>query len=100
MAKNTFVAEVAFNELWPYYQKHVNQITLSCAILKTLALRIFQTFVQIFLIANLSLNQTPDILPVCETNLDDSIDSGNVFVRGYLRLIRKDSNTHMHGLTV
>ena len=58
MAKNTFVAEVAFTELWPYYQKHVNQITLSCAILKTLALRIFQTFVQIFLIANLSLNQT------------------------------------------
>ena len=55
MAKNTFVAEVAFNELWPYYQKHVNQITLSCAL---------------------------------------------VFVRGYLRLIRKDSNAHMHGLTV
>ena len=45
-------------------------------------------------------SNSPDILPVCETNLDDSIDSGNVFVRGYLRLIRKDSNTHMHGLTV
>ena len=45
-------------------------------------------------------SNSPDILPVCETNLDDSIDSGNVFVRGYLRLIRKDSNAHMHGLTV
>ena len=32
-----------------------------------------------------------------ETNLDDSIDSGNFSVRGYLPLIRKDSGTHMHG---
>ena len=42
----------------------------------------------------------PDILPLCETNLDDSIDSGNIFVRGYLPLIQKDSITHMHGLVV
>ena len=47
---------------------------------------------------NLSLNQTPDILALYETNLDDSIDSGNFSVRGYLSLIRKDSGTHMHGL--
>ena len=33
-------------------------------------------------------------------NLDDSIDSGNFSVRGYLPLIRKDSITHMHGLVV
>ena len=33
-------------------------------------------------------------------NLDDSIDSGNFSVRGYLPLIRKDSITHMHGLAV
>ena len=32
--------------------------------------------------------------------LDDSIDSGNFSVRGYLPSIRKDSNTHMHGLAV
>ena len=31
--------------------------------------------------------------------VDDSNDSGN-FLRGYLPLIRKDSSTHMHGLTV
>ena len=43
---------------------------------------------------------SPDILALCETNLDDSIDSGNFSVRGYLPLIRKDSSTHMHGLTV
>ena len=42
----------------------------------------------------------PDFLALCETNLDDSIDSGKFSVRGYLSLIRKDSATHMHGLTV
>ena len=41
-----------------------------------------------------------DSLALCETNLDDSIDSGNFSVRGYLPLIRKDSSTHMHGLAV
>ena len=43
---------------------------------------------------------SPDILALCETNLDDSIDSGNFSVRVYLPLIRKDSSTHMDGLTV
>ena len=52
------------------------------------------------LIANLSVNQTPDILVLCDTNLDDSLDSGNFFVRGYLPLIRKDFSTHVHGLAV
>ena len=33
-------------------------------------------------------------------DLDDSTDSSNFSVRGYLPLIRKDCNTHMHGLTV
>ena len=45
-------------------------------------------------------SNSPDILPLCETNLDDSIDSGNFSVKGYLPLIRKDSSTHMHGLAV
>ena len=45
-------------------------------------------------------SNSPDILALCETNLDDSIDSGNLSVRGYLPLIRKDSSTHMHGLAV
>ena len=42
----------------------------------------------------------PDILALCETNLDDSIDSANFSVRGYLPLIWIDSVTHMHGLAV
>ena len=45
-------------------------------------------------------SNSPDILALCESNLDDSIDSGNFSLRGYLPLIRKDSSTHMHGLAV
>ena len=45
-------------------------------------------------------SNSPDILALCETNLDDSIDSGNFSVRGYLPLIQKNSSTHMHGLAV
>ena len=40
------------------------------------------------------------ILALCETNLDDSIDSGTFSVRGYLPLIQKDCSTYMHGLAV
>ena len=42
----------------------------------------------------------PDILALSETNLDDSIDTGNFSVRDYILLIWKDSSTHMHGLAV
>ena len=45
-------------------------------------------------------SNSPNILALFETNLYDSIDSGNFSVRGYLPLIRKDSGTHMHSLTV
>ena len=45
-------------------------------------------------------SNSPDILALCQTNLDDSIDSGHFSVRGYLPLIWKDSCAHMHSLTV
>ena len=45
-------------------------------------------------------SNSPDILALCETNLDDSSDFGNFSVRGYLLFIWKDSLTHMHGLAV
>ena len=45
-------------------------------------------------------SNSPDILALCETNLDESIESGNISVMGHLPLIRKDSNTHMHGIAV
>ena len=43
-------------------------------------------------------SNSPATLPLCETDLDDSVDSDNFSVRGYLLLIRKDSIIHMHGL--
>ena len=45
-------------------------------------------------------SNSPDILALCKTNVDDSVDSGNFSVRGYLPLVRKDSTTHMYGLAV
>ena len=45
-------------------------------------------------------SNSPNILASCATNLNESIDSSNVSVRGYLPLTRKDSVTHMHGLVV
>ena len=45
-------------------------------------------------------SNSPDVFALCETNLDDSIDSANFSMRGYPPLIRKDSSTHVHGLAV
>ena len=45
-------------------------------------------------------SNSPDIIALWETDLDDSIDSGNFSMRGYLPLIQKDSSTHMHSLAV
>ena len=45
-------------------------------------------------------SDSPDILALRDTNLDDSIDSDNFSVRHYLPLFGKDSSTHMHVLTV
>ena len=44
-------------------------------------------------------SNSPDILALCKANLDDSIDSGNVSVKGYLPLIWKNS-TNILGLAV
>ena len=46
-----------------------------------------------------SESNSPDILALCETNLDDTIDSGKFSVRDY-PLIRKYSSNHMHGLAL
>ena len=45
-------------------------------------------------------SNSPDILALCGTNLDDSVDSGSFSVRGYLPLIRINSSTLMHCLAV
>ena len=43
---------------------------------------------------------SPDILALLETILDDSVNSDDFSVRGCLPLIRRDFSTHMHGLAV
>ena len=45
-------------------------------------------------------SNSPDILALCETTLDHSIDSANFSVKSSIPLIQKDSTTHMHGLAV
>ena len=85
-----FLAEVTFNELWPYYQKHLNQIILNPT---TLSLEF--CWLQIFHWIKLSWH-----LALFESNLDDSIDSGNFSVRDYLPFSEKDFSAHIHGLQV
>ena len=74
------------------FESH-NSLTLSPTYIKSL----HSNFVECesFLESNL-----PDILVLCEINLDDSVISDNFSVRGYLLLMQKDSVTHMHSLTV
>ena len=89
------------NELWvilskackpDYFESH-NSLKLSLTNIQGLCSNFvdYESFLE---------SNSPDIVALCETNLDDSIDSGNSSVRGCLPLIRKDSSTHMHGLAV
>ena len=80
-----FFSKFKLSELWPYCQKHVSQIILRPSF----------EFCESFLESD-----SPEILALYETNLDDLIDCGNFFVRGYLPLMRKDSSTHTRGLAV
>ena len=67
-----------------------------------LSLQIFEVFFRIFSNVNFLFIESifPDILALCETNLDGSIDSGNFSVKDYLLLLWKNSVTCMHGLAV
>ena len=90
-----FFNQFKLNELWPYYQKHVNQIILNCTTLKSLASQIFEDFNQILLIVKLSLNQTLLMFLFCVRQTWTT-----QLILAISTLIRKDSSTHMHGLTV
>ena len=52
-----FFSQFNLNELWPYYQKYVNQIILNLTTLYSLALQKCEAFIRILLIEKLSLNQ-------------------------------------------
>ena len=69
--------------------------SLKLSFMNTRGLRLNFVDCQSFLESN-----SPDILALCETNLDDSTDSGNFCIIGYVPLIQKDSSTHINGLTV
>ena len=84
-----------FNGLLTYYQKHVNQNSLKLSFTNICSLCSNFVDCKFFLESN-----SPDVLVLCETNLDDSSDSGNFSMRGYLPLIPKDSSTDMRSLTV
>ena len=77
--------------------KACNQIILKYI---SLALWIFEVFIWILLIANLSLNQTllTFLLCVKQTWMTQLILA--ISLRGYLLLIWKDSSTHMYDLAV
>ena len=45
-------------------------------------------------------SNSSDILGLCDTNLDESINYGDFPIRGYLPLIQKDYVTYLHGLAV
>ena len=90
------------NELWQYYQKGCkldnfesrNSLKFSFTDIRGLHSDFSEC--KFFLESN-----SPDILSLCETNLNDSVGSGNFSVSdGYLPLIREDCVTHMHGLAV
>jgi len=46
------------------------------------------------------LQNSPDLLALCETNLNPAVSSSDLSVDGYYPLIRKDSDSHMLGLGV
>ena len=96
------------SELWPYYQKGCkpdnfeshNSLKFSFTKIQGLCTKI-QGLCSYFVdCESFPESNSPDTITLCETNLDDSIDSGNFSVRGYLPLIQKGSSTHMHALTV
>ena len=86
------------NELWPYYQKRVNFELHNS--LKLCFTNIWGLCSNLVDCESFLESTSPDVVALDETNLDDSIDSGNFFVRGYLPLIWKDSSTHMQDLAV
>ena len=85
------------NEWWPYYQKDVGQIVLNLNSRKHSFINIWGLCLNFVDCESFLESNSPDILALCETNLDDSIDLGNFSVRGHLALIQKDSTTYMHG---
>ena len=69
------VFNLFLTELWPYYQKDVNQITLkhNFEAQQNLTLQIFEAYSNFVECKSFLEPYFPDIFALCETNLDDSI---------------------------
>ena len=83
---------------WPYYQNDINNNSESHNSLKLSFINIWGLYLNFVECESLLESNSPNILVLCKTSLDDSIDSSNFSGRGYLSLIQNDSVTHMHGL--
>ena len=74
--------------------KKINSAPLNISYTNIRGFRTNYTHIQSFL-----ANSSPDILAISETNLGPNINTKTDFLNsGYLPLVRKDSETHMHGL--
>ena len=94
------VFNLFLTQLWPYYQKDVTQTALNHTTLTlnfTNIQGLYSNFVEC---QSFFDSDSPDILALRETNLDDSSGSGNFAVKVYLPLILKDCVTHIQGLAV
>ena len=88
-----FFSEFKLIELWPFYQKQVNQIIFTCTTLQKLAFQIIKAFVrilQIFPWIKLSWYSS-SVRQIWMTQLILTISCP---------LIWKDSSIHMHGIVV
>ena len=89
------------SELWPYYQKGCKPDNLESHNSLKFSFTKIQGLCSYFVdCESFPESNSPDIVTLCETNMDDSIDSGNFSVRGYLPLIQNDSTTRMYGRAV
>ena len=94
-----FLTYFKLHELWPCCSKACkpnnfelhNSLKLSLTNIRDL--RLNSVDCESFFESN-----SPESLALCETNLDGTVDFGNLSVRGYLPLIQKNSN--IHGLAV
>lgn len=76
--------------------KKINSAPLNISYTNIRGFRTNYSHIQSFL-----ANSSPDILAISETNLGPNINTKTDFLNsGYLPLVRKDSETHMHGLGV
>ena len=64
-------------------------------------IRPLRTLDSIDVICSFTESNSPNVLSLFGTNLDDPIDCSNFPLRGYISLlIQEDSVTHMHSLAV